>query len=1031
LEPVLLGRDPPLRALRAGLEATIGGRGNVAVISGEAGIGKSVVAAAIARDAQACGATITWGRAWEFADAPPYFPVWPCLRALGIDLGGDDKKTYDEVDAFRLWEAVVTSLARATSDAPVVWILEDIHAADLGTLDLLTFLAQPLRAMRAFVIATVRTNDLRITDRMAQRLARLARDGLDIVLEPLSDPEIAALTSEIVGRRVAESTSQRLAELTGGNPLFVVECARALRAAGGAEGTLGSLPPTVRQVVLERVAALPEAARDALGAGAVLGRDFSAASVARMMQSLPARVIDALLPALRAGLVREAKPGQFSFGHVLTRDAIEDALGSERRAALHGRAEAALAALGDAADVLVERARHALAALRLGQDAHALALTQRATDLLEREGAFDRAFELHARIAEARQAGLLPPMTGRDTLHVAHVARTAGRSGEARRLCEEVASAARAAGDAELLAKAALLHAADVRPGVIDRRQVALLEEARMALGARAPELGCIVLARLATALQPAPDSDVPGAMAREAVRQARETKDESVILETLELASWGLYYAPLLERTALTTELLERALRAEDIPRALQAHAWLAFCHVEARQFDDFGRDVAGMLALSERVGHPRRRWPALLLGSAHAVLLGRFAESDRYVTEVAQLAPLIDDPAVGLSLVMHQILRGLLQRRDDEVRAAIAQLERVTHGMPSAPVFRAVVRASCWARMGDVDATRAELVSIGPHTATAEASLIAAAHLAEAYAIAGTDDDRRRLRATLARAEQTEIAGGLVSFTYDGPVVRLLGLLDAALGDLPLAERELREALALAIDRRHTPLVAQTAYELARVTQRAGRGEETRALLAQSSSIARELGMTGLAGRASERTSEIELVVELEREGDVWRVRKGSTVVRVKHSRGMGILARLVQRPGDEVHVLTLGSDEPSASVAENDAGEMLDPRARQSYRERLADLEQEIAEAERHGDVGKLPKLQRERAALAEELRRALGLGGRVRRSGSATERARVNVQRRVKDAIARITELDPGLGRFFESAVSTGTFCRFRP
>jgi tetratricopeptide (TPR) repeat protein len=1031
LEPVLHGRDPPLRALRAGLEATIGGRGNVAVISGEAGIGKSVVAAAIARDAEACGATITWGRAWEFADAPPYFPVWPCLRALGIHLGGDDKKTYDEVDAFRLWEAVVASLARATLDAPVVWIIEDIHAADLGTLDLLTFLAQPLRAMRAFVLATVRTNDPRITDRMAQRLARLARDGLDIALEPLSDPEIAALTSEIVGRRVAESTGRRLAELTGGNPLFVVECARALRAAGGAEGTLGSLPPTVRQVVLERVAALPEASRDALTAGAVLGREFSAASVARMMQSLPARIIDVLLPALRAGLVRETRPGQFSFGHVLTRDGIEDALGSEKRAVLHGRAEAALAALGDAADVLVERARHALAALRLGQDAHALALTQRATDLLEREGAFDRAFELHARIAEARQAGLLPPMAGQDKLHVAHVARAAGRSDEAARLCEEVASAARAAGDAELLAKAALLHAADVRPGVIDRRQVALLEEARTALGARAPELGCIVLARLATALQPAPDSDVPSAMAREAVRQARETNDESVILEALELASWGLYYAPLLERTTLTTELLERALRAEDIPKALQAYAWLAFCHVEAREFDDFGRDVASMLALSERVGHPRRRWPALLLGSAHAVLSGRFGESDRYVTEVAQLAPLIDDPAVGLSLVMHQILRGLLQRRDDEVRAVIAQLESVTHGMPSAPVFRAVVRASCWARMEDVEATRAELVNIGPHTATAEASFISAAQLAEAYAIAGTDDDRRRLRATLARAEQNEVAGGLVSFTYDGPVGRLLGLLDAALGDFPLAERELREALALAIDRRHAPLVAQTAYDLARVTQRVGRGDETRALLAQSSSIARELGMTGLAGRASERTSEIELVVELQREGDVWRVRRGSTVVRVKHSRGMGILARLVERPGDEVHVLTLGSDEPSASVAENDAGEMLDQRAHQSYRERLADLEQEIAEAERHGDVGRLPKLQRERAALGEELRRAVGLGGRVRRSGSATERARVNVQRRVKDAIARITELDAGLGRFFESAVSTGTFCRFRP
>jgi hypothetical protein len=187
----------------------------------------------------------------------------------------------------------------------------------------------------------------------------------------------------------------------------------------------------------------------------------------------------------------------------------------------------------------------------------------------------------------------------------------------------------------------------------------------------------------------------------------------------------------------------------------------------------------------------------------------------------------------------------------------------------------------------------------------------------------------------------------------------------------------------------------------------------------------------MTGLAGSAEARTREGERAVELLREGDVWRVRRGKTVVRVKHSRGMGFLARLVERPGDEVHVLALGSDDPSATVAESDAGEALDERARNAYRRRLVDLEEDIAQAERNADMGRLAKLRSERAALDEELRRAVGLGGRARRDGSATERARVNVQRRVKDAIARIAEADADLGRFLEGAVSTGTFCCFRP
>jgi hypothetical protein len=260
---------------------------------------------------------------------------------------------------------------------------------------------------------------------------------------------------------------------------------------------------------------------------------------------------------------------------------------------------------------------------------------------------------------------------------------------------------------------------------------------------------------------------------------------------------------------------------------------------------------------------------------------------------------------------------------------------------------------------------------------------------------------------------------------------MARLLGLLDASLGDLALAEKELREAHAAAVERKHAPLVAQTAYDLARVVRRAGREDEARALVEQCSRISRELGMTGLAGSADARTQEGERVLEMAREGDVWRVRRGPTLVRVKHSRGMGFLARLVERPGEEIHVLALGSDDPDASLAETDAGEILDERARRAYRQRLVDLEEETAEAQRHADAGRLARLRRERDALEEELRRAVGLGGRARRDGSATERARVNVQRRVKDAIARIAELDADLGRFFERTVSTGTFCCFRP
>lgn len=139
---ILEGRDGAMAALRQALAQASVGRGRLAVVSGDAGIGKSTIATAIAAHAEAAGAEVQWGRAWEFADAPPYFPVRGVLRALGID--PRDPAFREEGGSFRLWEEVAVALAARTS--PVVWVLEDLHAADLLTLDLLTFLAQAVGA---------------------------------------------------------------------------------------------------------------------------------------------------------------------------------------------------------------------------------------------------------------------------------------------------------------------------------------------------------------------------------------------------------------------------------------------------------------------------------------------------------------------------------------------------------------------------------------------------------------------------------------------------------------------------------------------------------------------------------------------------------------------------------------------------------------------------------------------------------------------------------------------------------------------
>lgn len=164
--------------------------------------------------------------------------------------------------------------------------------------------------------------------------------------------------------------------------------------------------------------------------------------------------------------------------------------------------------------------------------------------------------------------------------------------------------------------------------------------------------------------------------------------------------------------------------------------------------------------------------------------------------------------------------------------------------------------------------------------------------------------------------------------------------------------------------------------------------------------------------------------------RDGALWRVTLGDRHVQLPDARGLELLARLIDHPAQEIHVLVLGSD--GAEVApDSDAGEVLDARAIESYRARIGALDRRLDDARARSDLRNVERFERERELLRAEVARAIGLGGRRRQAGSTSERARVNVQRRLKDGIARIEKLDAEIGRYLRAAVRTGTYCTFRP
>jgi hypothetical protein len=177
--------------------------------------------------------------------------------------------------------------------------------------------------------------------------------------------------------------------------------------------------------------------------------------------------------------------------------------------------------------------------------------------------------------------------------------------------------------------------------------------------------------------------------------------------------------------------------------------------------------------------------------------------------------------------------------------------------------------------------------------------------------------------------------------------------------------------------------------------------------------------------------------LEATLHRDVDYWTVRYGADGFQLKDTKGLGFLRTLLERPGQEVHVLDLagGTPEPGAPTARQaaagDAGELLDRAARTAYKQRLEDLRDELDEAERFNDPARASRARREMEFLGDELARAVGLGGRDRRAASAAERARINVTRTIAAVLKRIAAASPALGEHLGATVRTGYFCSYTP
>ena len=796
----------------------------------------------------------------------------------------------------------------------------------------------------------------------------------------------------------------------------------------------------------------------------MIGRDFTTATLAALTEAAPPAVAGALAPAEASNAILATEPGAFRFSHVLVGETLYQDLPPARRQALHLQLAGLLEARGG--DVLAEIAHHLLAALPAGDAGVAVAAARQAADRAMAMLAFeDAAAMLETARGALQKADRLDARENLELRLRAGLAfLRAGQGDRGRALCAAAADEARRMGDGAGLARAALGYGAELMLAQTDPTLIELLSEALAKLPPGPSGIRAQVMARLASAQMPAADPDPPMQMARDAVAMARQVgADDDVLRATLYFAGSALAdYGEPAERAAISEELVARARLAHDRVQILRGECRLVFDYLELGNVEKSARAADAYEAIAVEFRQSRHLWPARLIRAMYATAQGRRAEASQLLAEARSIAAADPESIAQAVMAWHALGQVVFFERLEEVDAAYAEFERAFRlQMPTHPHMAATMiqlgRVALLARFGDDPDEITRILEILPwEVAYLSREATNLVSMAEPIAVAGHARLAARLYPASAAASARIGSWGRSGFICSGPAERGVALLAGTLGRLDEAIDRLERAAARAEQLGFRVMVGDTRcwqaqYLVAR--RQPGDAERARACLNEAEKLATAIDLRRLvmrvarvraslqgtapekrpgpeAARPADRPEARAPAFTLTREGDYWTVAAGNVTTRIKHARGMQILSELVTSPGREFHVLALmGTD--GEGVDAGDAGELLDKEAIAEYRERLRALEDELDEAERWSDRGRAARARAERDAIANELARGVGLGGRTRRASAAAERARVNVQRRVRGAIKTIGQSLPDLAAYLDRAVRTGTFCSYEP
>lgn len=375
--PVLIGRENDLQILDRLMNHVTEGKGQIALISGEAGIGKSRLVKEIKSKLQD-GRMILEGYCSQTESAQPYAPLLDLLRFF-ISSRNDSEITHIlhssapqlvkllpelslylpdltsitnpntdlKQEKLRTFHALARTFADLAQTQPLVLIIEDLHWSDSTSFEFILLLARRIASLPILLVLTYRSDET--TPELTHFLAELDRGrlGTELTLKRMSLPEVDSMLQVILDLKtpISQEFLDVIFPLTEGNPFFIEEILKALMADGDifyADGTWDRkdidqlrIPRTIQDAVQRRTQKLDERTLQALTLAAVLGRRFNFRLLQELLETDEDDLMNHLKQLVNAQLVVEEGVDLFAFRHALTREAAYSTLLLRERQNLH------------------------------------------------------------------------------------------------------------------------------------------------------------------------------------------------------------------------------------------------------------------------------------------------------------------------------------------------------------------------------------------------------------------------------------------------------------------------------------------------------------------------------------------------------------------------------------------------------------------------------------------------------------------------------------------------------------------------